>query len=767
MAVFQLQSNNPALSFIIGKRPPDRSPILNDTTIAPPLLAANIPTVDSGPLPTSGVDRIQGGKPIAHPESGQASQDGNGQHHGGGNDSKNADVSPKVSDRKDGDSGDGEDETAPGNVGQDHKTTQRHRKSKSAGQANRTGGGVASTGCANLAVKGGSVRSDGRWFGWYTRQTNGSDVVGEYNVLLAGASYAGLAAKNRRHRRRGTDQEATSAPGYVDASQYCSSYGLLDCLRCVFESALRGAPHALDTPTLAGPAVPTFHISPIEVTPAGPTEPSPAGPTQPTQSTKNGEYAWAQTVPAVHRFWIGTLHVGAHARLIRRFARLLGFHVRLSNALSPNPNLPAPARTVCRDLELGLRIGGGNTPDGKVFSPDDLPSTVNKGQTATCVKSKNADVQSETPDGKVFKPDAIAVNASGIKSQPIRSWGIPKDPGTAEDGWEYVTAELWAEKKTLKDLLAFVYVLGMMMVLCAERADSLDSGMFEYGVRLLAYLRAPYSVVRQFTTRALRRETVFAANRAALERILLKPAGPFLSVRLGYGNSAMQRRAFILNQLLPPQPRKKGSVPRFERDIVDCGCGNGDYAIPFGKLMAAANSDAATDVVRAKCGVVRYHAIDVDPGALDSLRERISKTFVDGELIGPSPIQIYESMDAYYRESKNSNADVDVIVTEMIEHLQPSEAEAFLVLALKRLPFRRMIVTTPDADFNKYLDMATTLRHADHKCEMTKVEFQTFVRRCVARASPDIVGCHVSFHAIGDQLNDDSITQCVIIQRLE
>lgn len=443
---------------------------------------------------------------------------------------------------------------------------------------------------------------DGHCYGWYSHSSDGQVLPSTYNVMIDGVSYGQVAA-TARTKRGGEDNKY----GYIDPSQYCSPYALLDCLSEMFSSAFRDARHKLDT----------------------------------------------NTPSDQHRFSIGLLHIGSQATLLRRYARLLGFTLHISNAI---------------------------------------------------INSTKKEDDNEIRYGSV---------------------------------------EVVSEGRAMCELLSFVYVLGLMLVLSVEKPDSLDVGMFDHGVRLLTQLKAPYSIVRQFATRATRREKLFYANKPALEKILLKPAGKFDAVKLSFGNAAQQRRSFILNHL---RTKITGSV--FERDIVDCGCGPGDYAIPYGRLIAKQKDP------------VKYHAIDIDLDALKQLKQKIVKHFSDGNGV-VSPIVIYDSMEGFYGQH-DAKKEVDVIVTEMVEHLEQKDAFMFLTTTIRRLNFRRMIVTTPNFEFNRHLNMNTKYRHPDHKYELTKKEFQEFIQLCV-KDSGKQQHLQVSFHGIGDQLDDDPITQCAIL----
>lgn len=75
-----------------------------------------------------------------------------------------------------------------------------------------------------------------------------------------------------------------------------------------------------------------------------------------------------------------------------------------------------------------------------------------------------------------------------------------------------------------------------------------------------------------------------------------------------------------------------------------------------------------------------------------------------------------------------------VLIIEVIEHLDMGEVFALLQALCFKLRAKYILVTTPNKDYNKNLDILTEkgLRNKDHKFEFTYEELIAFMERCTA-----------------------------------
>ncbi|BAV80961.1 polynucleotide kinase [Vibrio phage RYC] len=163
------------------------------------------------------------------------------------------------------------------------------------------------------------------------------------------------------------------------------------------------------------------------------------------------------------------------------------------------------------------------------------------------------------------------------------------------------------------------------------------------------------------------------------------------SIKLAHGDTAMQRFRFIEKQL-------DMTVP-----ILDVGCGEGLYALNLSKRTP-----------------FTYHAVDIDTELTDMV-------FRKGRARGLD-IKTYNHIDEYQEDQL-----VDIVFTEVIEHMPEKEASEFFSDLLTK-NFRKLIITTPDKNFNpNYGIKEGEFRHDDHDWEMNKEQFEDWVCDHIAK----------------------------------
>jgi hypothetical protein len=197
---------------------------------------------------------------------------------------------------------------------------------------------------------------------------------------------------------------------------------------------------------------------------------------------------------------------------------------------------------------------------------------------------------------------------------------------------------------------------------------------------------------------------------------------------LAMGTTAQQRQRYI------------ASILRFNKPIIDIGCGEGDYAIPFS----------------AKISDNQYHAIDTDVDELEKLQKKIDTKEIKN-------ITLYNNFGEFL--TTYSGEKMDVIVTEVIEHMGIESARSLLLHALN-LNFDKMIITTPNVEFNKHYMLEGKFRHDDHKYEMTRIEFEEFMTSIMNDIDTDKVKYTYKYISIGDVVDGVSTTQGYVVEKL-
>lgn len=287
---------------------------------------------------------------------------------------------------------------------------------------------------------------------------------------------------------------------------------------------------------------------------------------------------------------------------------------------------------------------------------------------------------------------------------------------------------------TLLKLLSYLYLFGSILHCVVNKPDYVDVGVVDKTLKIAELLDAPYHVIRQIIARMMRGRKTFNKFKPQIETILKRTHS---HAEVLYGNSAMKRRDYIEDVL-------KGKKKTFEHSIVDIGCGDGFYAIPYSKKMIGTK--------------LTYRAINIDEKELETLSKKIKKGSDNGVIY---PIWIYPDIDVFL-QLETWSEPFDIILTEVIEHMDKAEAVKFVKLIVTNIPFRKFIITTPDSEFNVHIGMQTKFRHDDHKWEPTKQEFREFMAECFKGFETQY---ELSFCQIGDILGKDSVTQGVVISK--
>lgn len=272
-------------------------------------------------------------------------------------------------------------------------------------------------------------------------------------------------------------------------------------------------------------------------------------------------------------------------------------------------------------------------------------------------------------------------------------------------------------KKSMYELLHTVSVLCLFLsIFGKEFIDISDSILSKY-IKSIHVMDAPFYIRSLFVRNFLSSRDRFRRYKAELERT------DKYDIQFAYGGTGLQRRQYI------------GNVLPFDKAIVDVGCGEGFYALSFaGKIEDS------------------YYAIDINEELLEKVKRKAEAREIENIVTCSSIDQFLESY---------SGERVDVILTEVIEHMSLEEAEQLIRQICAKVDFDRFIITTPNADFNRYYELSG-FRHDDHKWELGEAAFRQWMIGIIGNL--DVQG---EFVAIGDCVNQITTTQGVILQRKE
>jgi 3' terminal RNA ribose 2'-O-methyltransferase Hen1 len=151
------------------------------------------------------------------------------------------------------------------------------------------------------------------------------------------------------------------------------------------------------------------------------------------------------------------------------------------------------------------------------------------------------------------------------------------------------------------------------------------------------------------------------------------------------------------------------------RSLVDLGCGEG-------RLLALALKERT---------LTHILGMDVSFSALARARRRLHL-----EALPPVQRQRIEIAQGslLYRDQRLAGFDVATMV-EVIEHLDPQRLAAMERVVFEHARPRRVIVTTPNRDYNVHWEAVgeTRLRHHDHRFEWTRTECRAWAERIAVR----------------------------------
>lgn len=271
---------------------------------------------------------------------------------------------------------------------------------------------------------------------------------------------------------------------------------------------------------------------------------------------------------------------------------------------------------------------------------------------------------------------------------------------------------LTIQANSLYQLLHGAYVI--LLLLAKESSTFLDESdsLIQRGIHSLQAIQAPYYIRNLFVRKFLYSKQVFLKYQAALEANSQEQIS-FAYRGTGYSRIEKVKELLDLNHA-----------------ILDVGCGGGAYFQLAEK-------------------VEQYIGIDIDPDVLTYAKER-------SERMELSNVQLFASLEeAALPES------MDILLMEVIEHMSKAEAKKLLEQLLQ-LPFHRLILSTPNKDFNAFYGMTEEQkRHEDHQFELTAAEFKQWLTEIIGEAF------QLEFFTTGDQVNGIATTQGAWIERRE
>lgn len=271
--------------------------------------------------------------------------------------------------------------------------------------------------------------------------------------------------------------------------------------------------------------------------------------------------------------------------------------------------------------------------------------------------------------------------------------------------------------KSLYHLLHAVGVLSLFLSIFGDEYIDISDRILDKYIHSLNVIDAPFYIRSLFARSFLTTRELFKRYKASIEQT------EQVSIGLEYGGTAMQRRTFI------------SSVLPFNKPVLDIGCGEGFYAIPYAMKIEST-----------------YYAVDISEELLEVVNRKAKAKQIDN-------IATFGSLD-HFLESYNGE-QVDVILTEVVEHMSEDEAATLIRQIIGSVDFGQLIVTTPNADFNRYYELEG-FRHEDHKWEMGIEAFREWFTDTIQGLAVE-----AEYGMVGDRVDEIRTTQSAIVRRKE
>ncbi|MHC0036471.1 class I SAM-dependent methyltransferase [Pseudoneobacillus sp. C159] len=342
-------------------------------------------------------------------------------------------------------------------------------------------------------------------------------------------------------------------------------------------------------------------------------------------------------------------------------------------------------------------------------------------------KQHQDDLSSSTGAGATPDPDlatsahehTLTVNLVGVENKRYLAFFQHHFPDY-ELGWEELAHENYRitikTQRSIYELFNYSNSLFLFLSLMSRTLFDITDDTIEKYIRNLNVIDAPFFIRYLFARNVLTKRDRFRRYKGLLEDTTR------YEIDFAFGNTAIQRKEWITDHL------------GFGPSIVDLGCGEGAYTIPYSKKIAP----------------LFVHAIDIDEVARTKVAQKAKRLELEN-------IILYESLD-HFLETEPAET-FDVIVTEVIEHMPVEAAQELLTNVTGRLDVNKLIITTPNRDFNQFYQIE--LRHDDHQWEMNEPEFRNWLEKITP------AGWDIFYQGIGDKVNGIHTTQGAVLTRKE
>lgn len=283
-------------------------------------------------------------------------------------------------------------------------------------------------------------------------------------------------------------------------------------------------------------------------------------------------------------------------------------------------------------------------------------------------------------------------------------------------------------QNTLRELINMGQLLSIFNSLLNNDLEHVSDDDIDKYVVCLKVIDSPYYLRHLFKLYFLKTEKLFKKYKALIEKSERE------KIEFEFGSTLMQRISAIRKLL------------DFKSPIIDIGCGTGEYVREFAP----------------KLGELEYHAIDIAQERIEAVKRLCDRKKIENVVVWSS-VDEFASV-AEFVSSIDPEDNANVLMTEVVEHMTKDDAAALIEKVLE-WKFKSVIITTPNRTFNSnYQLLEEDTRNDDHKFEMVKEEFTTWIEEIVGKHN---LGNNISvkFFDIGDRVNGLQPTLAVVIRR--
>lgn len=267
-------------------------------------------------------------------------------------------------------------------------------------------------------------------------------------------------------------------------------------------------------------------------------------------------------------------------------------------------------------------------------------------------------------------------------------------------------------QKTMGELINLTAVLFALFEL-RKTELYVDSSLLIKYLHCLNRINAPYFVRYLFKMYLLRNHKDFTECKGILEN------GQY---ELTFGDNYLSRVHTTLNHLDHALP------------VVDIGCGEGKFMNFIAPKVPA------------------YLGFDKDLEVLKIAEQKILKN----EL---SSAKVFKDESGFKNAIKELKNGFNGLLIEVIEHMPLDKAKELIIETATLPNLKKLIITTPDRDFNKNY-LISGFRHDDHHYELTFSEFKDLINSLIPQ------GFNISYIQIGDKSQGVSTTVGAICERI-